>query len=91
MKFGIVKFIPILATLAKTILLSAKHDYKIKTFDKTKEKINTIEHLVVKLDKKVGECRNEIENLRQQILFSRYLNLILLVLILVLMLIMMFK
>ena len=71
------KLIPLITTLAKTFMMNTKHDYKIKTFDKTKEKINTIEHLIVKLEKKVNETRNEIDDLRQQILFSRLMNLVL--------------
>ncbi|MCL2062899.1 MAG: hypothetical protein FWG98_00810 [Candidatus Cloacimonetes bacterium] len=91
MKLSFIKYLPILSSLARTFMLNAKHDYKIRTFDKTKEKINTIEHLIVKLDKKIGECRNEIDNLRQQVIFSRNLNIILSVMIIVLFLIMLFK
>ena len=86
MKLGVTNIVSLLLSFVKTILMTARHDYKIKTFDKTKEKINTIEHLIVKLEKKIGECRNEIECLRQQILFSRVLNLILSILIIALIL-----
>ena len=75
------KYIPILSSLARTFIVNAKHDYKIKTFDKTKEKINTIEHMIVKLDKKLSETRNEVETLRQQIIFSRLMNLILFIVV----------
>jgi len=81
-----INLITLIMTFIRTFMLNAKHDYKIKTFDKTKEKINTIEHMIVKLEKKLGDCRNEIESLRQQIIFSRALNLILSILIIALIL-----
>ena len=86
MKMNIVKYLPLFATFLKTIMVTAKHDHKVRSFDKTKAKIDTIEHMLVKLEKKVGECRNEIENLRQQIMFSRVVNMVLLVLIIALIL-----
>ena len=87
MTLGLIKYFPILATLARTFFINAKHDYKVKTFDKTKEKINTIEHMIVKLDKKVGECRNEIEYLKQQIMLSRLINIVLAIIIIALMIV----
>ena len=86
MKLGMINLITLLMTFVKTFMVHAKHDYKIKTFDKTKEKIDTIEHLIVKLEKKINESRNELEALRQQIMFSRLINLILSILIIALIL-----
>jgi len=80
------KFLPIISSLARTFMLNAKHDYKIKTFDKTKEKINTIEHMMVKLDKKISETRNEVDNLRQQIAFSNLINIVLFIVVIALIL-----
>jgi len=77
MGLSFIKYIPLIASLTKGFINNTKHDIKIKTFDKTKEKIDTMEHLLIKMEKKLGECRNEIEELRRQILFSRVINVIL--------------
>ena len=79
MNFAIWKYIPFAFSVVKTIVAHTKHNYKIKKFDKTREKIDTIEHLIVKLEKKIGECRNEIEELRGQVTFSRTIIIILLI------------
>jgi len=81
MKLSFLKYLPLIATLSKSFFENKKHDFKVKTYDKTKEKIETIEHLIVKLEKKLSDCRNEIENLNRQIMFSRTINLILSILI----------
>ena len=81
MGLGLFKLIPLFTTFAKTFIVNAKHGYKIKNFDKTREKIDTIEHLIVKLDKKINDNTNEIENIRQQIMISRLINIILGILI----------
>lgn len=81
MKLSLLKYLPLLATFGKNYIDVKKHDMKVKNFDKTKEKIETIEHLIVKLEKKLNECRNEIDNLNRQIMFSRSINLILSILI----------
>ena len=83
MGFRFWKYIPIIAACAKG-LLHLKHDFKVKTFDQTKEKIDTIEHMMIKLEKKINDCRNDIEDLRRQVVFSRLLNLIMGMLIVIL-------
>lgn len=86
MNLSFIKYLPLIATFAKGFMNNAKQDYKVKNFDKTKEKIDTIEHMLVKVEKKIGECRNEIEDLRRQVMFSRTINLVLSILIIFLIL-----
>jgi len=76
MSFAFIKYIPLVATIAKGFI-NTKHDLKVKTFDKTKEKIDTMEYVLIKLEKKINECRNEIEEVRRQLMFSRTINLVL--------------
>jgi hypothetical protein len=76
MKFSLLKYIPFVWTFTRGVINNARHEYKIKKFDQTKEKIDTIEHVLIKIEKKLNESRNEIENLRREIMFSRILNLI---------------
>jgi len=73
---AILQYFPIAFTLFKTFFLNKKHDYKVKTFNKTAEKINTIENMLVKVEKKIGEARADIEELRRQLMFSRVITLI---------------
>ena len=81
MALSIIKFLPLITTLVKGFISSAKQDYKIKTFDKTREKIDTIEHLMIKLEKKMNDMRNEIEDLRKKVVFAQFMNLVLSILI----------
>ena len=75
------KFMPYLFSFSKSMVDDAKHKQKIKSFDKTREKIDTIEHLITKLEKKISDCRNEIEDLRRHIIISRIFNFVLAVVI----------
>ena len=81
MAYSIIKFLPLITALVKGFISNTKQDYKIKTFDKTREKIDTIEHLMIKLEKKLGECRHEVEELRKKVAFAQLMNLILSILI----------
>ena len=81
MAFTIIKFLPLITTVVKGFISNAKQDYKIRTFDKTREKIDTIEHMMIKHEKKLNEMRNEIEDLRKKIVFAQLMNLILSILI----------
>ena len=81
MNFSLLKYLPIVYTCTKGFIDNKKHDYKIRNYDQTKEKINTIEHLLIKLEKKLSECRNEIEDLRRHIMVSRVINIVLAILI----------
>ena len=79
-----VKYIPFAFSIFKTIFLQRKHDYKVKTFNKTREKIDIIENLLVKFEKKFRETRAEIEELKRQIMISRIINIILFVVVITL-------
>ena len=81
MNLSFIKYIPLMATLAKGFISHAKHDYKVKHYDKTKDKIDTIEHLLIKIEKKLNDARNEIEDLRRQVMFSKVINIVMGVLI----------
>ena len=70
----IFKYLPLIFGFAKGFVDNAKHEYKIKTYNETKDKIHTIEHLITKLEKKIGETRREIDDLRKQIMLSRLIN-----------------
>jgi hypothetical protein len=85
----ILKFVPFAFTIFKTFFLEKKHDYKVKHFNQTREKINTIENMIVKVEKKIRENRVEIEELRKQIILSRIINIMLFVIV-ILMLILMY-
>ncbi|MCK9328410.1 MAG: hypothetical protein PHY08_02865 [Candidatus Cloacimonetes bacterium] len=84
MNLSFVKYLPLIAAVSKSFFETKKHDFKVKNYDQTKEKIDTIEHLIVKLETKINECRHEIENLNKQILFSKSINLILSIIIILL-------
>ena len=77
MIYSILKYLPIIFTCFKGFVDTKKHDHKIRNYDQTKEKINTIEHLIIKMEKKLSEARNEIEDLRRHIMVSRVINIIL--------------
>jgi len=70
------QYFPFAFTLFKTFFLNKRHDHKVKNFNKTAEKVNTIENMLVKVEKKLRETRTEIEEIRRQILFSRVIMLI---------------
>jgi hypothetical protein len=75
------QYIPFVFSLFKTLFLQKKHEYKIKSFNKTREKIDTMEHLMVKQEKKLREMSIEIEDMRKQIMISRLFNLILFIVV----------
>ena len=76
MIYSILKYLPLIFTCFKGFIDNEKHHHKIRNYDQTKEKINTIEHLIIKLEKKLSECRNEIDDLRRHIMVSRVINII---------------
>jgi len=81
MKLRIDSLIFLIVSFVKGLLTTAKHSQKIKNYDKTKEKLDTIEHMVSKLEKRIADTRNEIESLRQQVMFSRLMNLVLFIVV----------
>jgi len=81
MNLSFFQYVPFVYSLVKSFISHKKHDYKVENFNKTNEKIDAMEHMLVKIEKKIRENRIEIEELRKQILFSRVINLILGILI----------
>ena len=81
MNLSFFQYVPFIFSIFKTFVMHKKHDYKVEHFNKTNEKIDAMEHMLVKIEKKIRENRIEIEELRKQILFSRVINLILGILI----------
>ncbi len=62
-------FIPVALEVARRINRDTSHNNHIKKFDKTEEKLSTIENLLVKVEKKALINREEIKavNTRMQI------------------------
>ena len=87
MGFSLLKYIPLISSIVNGFIIKTKHDIKVKSFDQTKEKIDTMEHLLIKLDKKMNDTRHEIEELRKQVICSRVLNIIFFVCLIVLIII----
>jgi len=84
MGLSLLKYIPLITSIVNGFIIKTKHDIKVKSFDQTKEKIDTMEHLLIKLDKKMNDTRHEIEELRKQVICSRVLNIIFFVCLIVL-------
>lgn len=77
MSFSIVKLIPFLTTVVGSWMKNKDHDNRIKKFDNTAEKINTIENLIVRLEKKLKETREDLRELQHQVILSRIINIVL--------------
>ncbi len=77
MKGSLLKFIPILTTFVSHFMKEKEHNSKIKNHNKTEEKITVIENLIVRLERKLKETREEIIDLRHQIMINRIINIIL--------------
>ncbi|MGI6197924.1 MAG: hypothetical protein ACOYIS_02185 [Candidatus Cloacimonadaceae bacterium] len=52
-------FIPLMFEVLRHFRRDSAHDRNIKKFDKSQEKLSTIEHLVVKLEKNVKDQREK--------------------------------
>ena len=57
-------FIPLAYELVRQVRRNSSHNSDIKKFDKAGEQLNTIEHLIVRLEKKVQSNRDEIRSSR---------------------------
>ena len=84
MNLSFFQYVPFVYSLLKSFVLHKKHDYKVDNFNKTNDKIDAMEHMLVKIEKKIRENRVEIEELRKQVMLSRVINLIMGILIVVL-------
>lgn len=56
-------FIPIFFELMHHFKRDKVHDVNIKRLDKTQEKLATVEHMMVRLEKKVQNNRDEIQKM----------------------------
>lgn len=53
-------FIPLFLELLRHLKRDSNHNNNIKKFDKTQEKLSSVEHLLVRLEKKVIQQRDDI-------------------------------
>lgn len=56
-------FIPLLFELYRHFSRDHSHDQNIKKLDKTQEKLSTVEHMLVRLEKKIQTNREEIKKM----------------------------
>ncbi len=91
MSFSFVKLIPFLTTIVGSWMKNKDHDTRIKKFDNTADKINTIENLIVRLERKLKETREDLSELHKQVLISRTINIVLSSIIIIGMFLMYYK
>lgn len=76
-------FIPVLFSLLKHFPRDFAHGNNIRKADKTVEKINTVEHMLVRLEKRVQLNRETYERIARRVYFWLIINSALLVAILI--------
>lgn len=67
-------FIPIVFEIFRQYKRNASHDGSIRKVDKTAEKIATVEHMLVRLEKKIQLNRETYEKIATRILIWLALN-----------------
>ena len=72
-------FIPLLFEVARHFRRDTNHNIDIKKFDKSQEKLGTIEHLLVRLEKKMIQHRDNAQAFNNRITWWLALNSALLV------------
>ena len=72
-------FIPLLFELLRHLRRDMSHNGNIRKTDKTMEKIATMEHLLVRLEKKIQHNRETYEKIALRITFWLALNSLLLI------------
>jgi len=75
-------FITIIFALMEHWRRDASHNSNIKKLDKTAEQLGTIEHMLVRLEKKIQTNRDLVDKLRIYLIVSVVANLFLLIIIL---------
>jgi len=75
-------FITIIFELMEHWRRDASHNSNIKKLDKTAEQLGTIEHMLVRLEKKIQTNRDLVDKLRIYLIVSVVANLFLLIIIL---------
>lgn len=83
---GIKRFLPSFLLIAYQLINHWKrnlsHNNNIRKIDKTAEQLGTIEHMLVRLEKKIQANRDLVDKLRFMLFVSMSLNLVLLIVIL---------
>jgi hypothetical protein len=81
---------PLVAGAVKVLFEVIKHflhDFEInrtaKKFERYSEQFQTLENMLLKADKRIQECRKEIEDLKQRLLWSNVLLVAILILLIV--------
>ncbi len=82
LKRFIPSFIPLVFELIQHFNRNKAHDQNIKKLDKTQEKLSTVEHMLVRLEKKIQTNRDEIQKLTIRIHIYLVANFIVLVAVL---------
>lgn len=72
-------FIPLLFEVARHFRRDTNHNIDIKKFDKSQEKLGTIEHLLVRLEKKMIQHRDKAQAFNNRITWWLAINSALLV------------
>jgi hypothetical protein len=76
-------FIPLAFEVISHMKRDASHNNNIKKFDKTEEKLSTIENLIVRVEKKALSNREEIRLMRTQFVIWLAINSALLIAVVV--------
>lgn len=82
---GFKRFLPSFITIAFELMEHMKrdsaHNSNIKKLDKTNEQLGTIEHMLVRLEKKIQNNRDLVDKLKTLLFVSMAANLLLLLVI----------
>jgi type II secretory pathway component PulF len=82
---GFKRFLPSFITIAFELMEHWKrdsaHNNNIKKLDKTSEQLGTIEHMLVRLEKKIQTNREMVDKLKTVLFFSMAANLFLLLVV----------
>ncbi len=71
-------FIQMFFNFVKHWMRDFEQGRKIKRIDKISQQYSTLEHLIIKLEKKIQMNRMEIEDLKKKLLFGQIINIALL-------------
>ena len=82
---GFKRFLPSFITIAFELMEHLKrdtaHNSNIKKLDKTNEQLGIIEHMLVRLEKKIQTNRELVDKLKMVVFYSMGVNLLLLIVI----------
>ncbi|HPV14043.1 MAG TPA: hypothetical protein PL126_00170 [Candidatus Cloacimonadota bacterium] len=67
-------FIPLIFEVLRHFRRDSAHDRNIKKFDKSREQLSTIEHLMVKLEKNVKDQRENTRRFQLKLLWWLAIN-----------------